>query len=97
MPTYILLIKFTDKGSKDIKALLQDQEQALKMGEKMGVKFLGVYTVMGEYDVVVIFQCPNDEVALTGILLASSNGFIRTTTMRAFTQEEFGAIVDKLP
>ena len=97
MPTYILLIKLTDQGSKDIKATLKDQEQALKMGEKMGVKFLGVYTVMGEYDVVVIFECPSDEVALTGILSASASGNIRTTTLRAFTQEEFREIVDKMP
>ena len=97
MPTYILLIKLTDQGSKDIKKSLKDQEEALKMGENMGVKFLGVYTVMGEYDVVVIFQCPNDEVALTGILGASASGNIRTTTLRAFTQEEFGEIVNKMP
>ena len=97
MPTYILLIKLTDQGSKDIKETLKDQEQALKMGEKMGVKFHGVYTVMGEYDVVTIFYFFFDEVALTGILAASASGNIRTTTLRAFTQEEFGEIVKKLP
>ena len=67
------------------------------MGEKMGVKFLGVYTVMGEYDVVVIYQCPDDETALAGILAASASGNIRTTTLRAFTQEEVGEIIKKLP
>lgn len=97
MPTYISLIKLTDQGGKDIKETLKDQEQALKMGEKMGNKFLGVYTVMGEYDVVVIYESPNDEAALTGLLAASASGNIRTTTMRAFTQEEFGEIVKKLP
>ena len=97
MPTYITLIKFTDQGSRNIKKTLKDQEEAIKNGEKMGAKFVGVYTVMGEYDVVTIFECPSDEVALTGVMAASADGNIRTTTLRAFTQEEFREIVNKMP
>lgn len=52
---------------------------------------------MGEYDGVVIGECSGDEIAVAGAIAASMDGNIRTTTLRAFTPEEFGKIVDMLP
>ena len=52
---------------------------------------------MGEYDLVVITECSNDETAVASSLAASMDGNIRTTTLRAFTKEEFGEILKKLP
>jgi uncharacterized protein with GYD domain len=52
---------------------------------------------MGEYDYVAIGEFPSDEVATTFALGISSLGNVRTTTLRAFTKEEFAAIVKKLP
>jgi uncharacterized protein with GYD domain len=52
---------------------------------------------MGEYDIILITESPSDEAAVAGALAASSDGNIRTCTLRAFTQEEFEAIVKKLP
>jgi len=63
----------------------------------MGAKITGLYMVMGEYDGIVISECPSDEAALAGALAASSDGNIRTTTLRAFTPKEFADIVNKLP
>ena len=73
------------------------QEEALKNAEKMGIKIIGFYNLMGEYDVIVISECTNDEDAVAGSIMASSDGNIRTTTMRAFTSDEFWAIINKLP
>jgi uncharacterized protein with GYD domain len=97
MPTYVTLIKYTDQGSKGIKGLQEAQEEALKNAEKMGIKIIGFYNLMGEYDVIVISECANDEAAVAGSIMASSDGNIRTTTMRAFTSDEFWAIINKLP
>ena len=97
MPTYITLIKYTDQGTKIIKESEKAKEEAIKMAEKMGVKMIGLYHVMGEYDVIVISECPSDEAAVASSMVASSDGNVRTTTLRAFTQEEFAEIVKKLP
>jgi len=40
---------------------------------------------------------PNDEAALTLALAMGSEGNVRTTTMKAFTKEEFAEIIKKLP
>jgi len=46
---------------------------------------------------VAIGECPSDEVALTFLLLLGSFGNVRTTTLKAFTKEEFVEAVKKLP
>jgi len=63
----------------------------------MGGKVIGVYVVMGDYDYVTIGEFPSDEVATTFALTIGSLGNVRTNTLRAYTKEEFAAMVKKLP
>ena len=58
---------------------------------------MGFYSVMGEYDYVGIGEAPSDEVAMTFMLAQGAAGNVRTTTLKAFTKEEFVEIVKKLP
>ena len=97
MPTYIVLYKLTDQGIKDIRNAPQRFEDGIKAFQAMGGKLIGFYAVMGEYDYVAIGEAPNDEVAMTFALAIGSLGNIRTTTLRAFTHEEFDKLVKKLP
>jgi uncharacterized protein with GYD domain len=97
MPTYIGLYKLTDQGIKDIKSAPARVEEAVKAAQAMGGKALAVYTVMGEYDYVTIGEFPSDEVAMTFSLALGSRGNVRTTSLRAFTKEEFAEMVKKLP
>jgi uncharacterized protein with GYD domain len=97
MPTYVVLYKLTDQGIRNIKDAPQRMEEGIKALEAMGGKVIGIYSVMGEYDYVGIGEMPNDEAALTLALAMGSEGNVRTTTMKAFTKEEFAEIVKKLP
>ena len=97
MATYIMLMKLTDQGRKDIKNAPQRIEQAAKTAEAMGGKMIGFYTTMGEYDYVVIGECPSDEVMMTFLLGLGSLGNVSTTTLKAFTKEEFAGLVKRLP
>lgn len=97
MPTYITLMKLTDRGIKDIKSAPQRIKEGIKAWEAMGGKLIGFYAVMGKYDYVAIGEAPNDEVAMTFNLSLGSFGNVRTTTLRAFTKEEFAEITGKLP
>jgi uncharacterized protein with GYD domain len=97
MPTYITLYKFTDQGIKNIKEIPQRIADAIKEYEAMGGKVIGVYAVMGEYDIVAIGEGPSDEVAMTFALALGSQGNVRTTTLKAFTKEEFVGMIKKLP
>src|SRR3989304_9788527 len=97
MPTYIGLLKLTEQGSKDIMNAPDRIEEGIKLYQKMGGKVLGVYLVMGEYDYVTIGECPSDEVQTAFALALSSQGNVKTTTLKAFTAKEIPAILKLLP
>ncbi len=97
MPTYISLMNLTEKGIQDIKSAPERTAEAVKALQEMGGKLVGFYLVMGEYDYIGIAEAPNDEVAMTFLLGLGADGYVRTTTMKAFNLEEFGGFLQKLP
>ena len=97
MPVYISLMNLTDQGIRNIKDASARLEAGTKQLEAMGGKMIGFYTTMGEYDYVGIAEAPSDEVALAFLVGLGAQGNVRTTTLRAFTPEEFARIVKKLP
>ena len=52
---------------------------------------------MGEYDIVVIAELPNDEAAAKLALTLGSAGNIKSRTSRAFTEAEYRKLVHSLP
>jgi uncharacterized protein with GYD domain len=96
MPTYIILMNITDQGIKNVKDAPGRIEEGIKAFEKMGGKVIGFYATMGKYDYVAIGEAPNDEAAMTFLLGLGSRGNSRSTTLKAFTKQEFTAIVKKL-
>ncbi|MGO9137730.1 MAG: GYD domain-containing protein [Syntrophales bacterium] len=97
MPTYIVLMKLTEEGIKTIKNGPKRVKENAKIMEKMGGKMTGFYLTMGEYDYVSIGEAPNDETALTFLLGMGAQGFVKTTTLKAFTLDEYEKIVKPLP
>ena len=97
MPNYVILMKLTDQGAKTIKDAPGRIEAGIKAFEKIGGKLIGFYAVMGEYDYVSVGEAPSDEVATTFALALGLLGNVKTTSLRAYTKEEFAAMVKKLP
>ena len=97
MSNYVILMKWTDQGAKTIKEAPGRIDAGMKAFENMGGKVIGFYVVMGEYDYVAVGEAPSDEVTTTFALALGSLGNVRTTTLRAYTKEEFAAMVKKLP
>jgi uncharacterized protein with GYD domain len=97
MPSYISLMKLTDQGVKDIKGAPNRLDKFVKGLDALGGKLIGFYLVMGEYDYVGIAEAPNDEAALTFLMSLGAAGTVKTTTLKAFTLDEFVSIVNKLP
>ena len=93
----ILLMKLTDQGIKDIKNAPQRIEQGTKASEKMGGKLIGFYAVTGEYDYIAIGEFPSEEIGMAFVMGLSAPGNVRTTTITAFTKEDFAGMVKKLP
>ena len=97
MATHIVLMKLTDQGIKDIKNAPQRVDAATKAIEAMGGKLTGFYFTLGEYDYVTIVEGLTDEAGASFLLKLGSAGTVRTTTLKAFTKNEFAEIVKKLP
>ena len=92
---YIMLLRWTDQGIRNIKDTTRRADSAKREAERIGGK-LTLYWTFGEYDLVCILEAPNDEAAMEFELKVGSFGNVRTTTLRAFTQEEIGRVINKL-
>ena len=97
MATYITLLSYTDQGARNIKDAPQRTLAAKSAVESAGCKWLGYYLTMGEYDGVVISEAPSDELYATIVLAIASQGNIRTTTLKAFNEEEMARIIAAIP
>jgi len=96
MPRWISLVKLTEQGIRNIKQAPERLEESIKGIEALGGKLIDFYMVMGEYDYVVIVEGPSDEAAMIFLMELGAAGNLRTTTLKAFTQDEFQEMVGKL-
>ena len=64
--------------------------------EESGGKLVGVWVTLGRYDVVEVFEAPDDETALEIVTKLGAGGGEDTETLRAFTREEAEEIIRKL-
>src|SRR3712207_1757270 len=96
MPTYVSLINWTEQGVRTVKDTLNRRGQAEALAEKHGVQFAQVYWTVGPYDVVIVLEAPDDESATAMLLELASEGNLRTTTLRAYDQEEMSGIIGRL-
>jgi uncharacterized protein with GYD domain len=97
MPTYIGLFKWTDQGVRTVKDVIARVEQNRARLERAGGRAIGTWWTQGAYDVVWVFEAPDDEAASAFALGASLGGNVHTQTVRAYTQEEMQRILQKLP
>ena len=93
MPIYISLMNLTDQGVKDIKNAPHRLKAGIEGLEKVGGKLLAFYAVMGEFDYIGVAEAPSDEVAMAYMMSLGAGGNVRTTTLKAFTMEEFAKLV----
>ena len=97
MPNYIILLNLTDQGIRNIKDS-PNRAKAVKAAiEKADGKLIGNYYTFGLYDGILIAEFPNDEMAMFFMLTLGSQGNVRTTTLKAFTNDEASKIIEQLP
>jgi uncharacterized protein with GYD domain len=96
-PTYISLVKFTEKGIQNAKQTTQRLDAWAAKVQSMGVTIKQMYWTLGEYDQVCIFEAPDDETAASVLLAANMLGNIRSQAMRAFTAADMDKILAKIP
>jgi uncharacterized protein with GYD domain len=96
MSTYISLCRWTLQGAQAIKESPARLDAAKKALAADGVKLLHFYMTTGSHDIVIISEAPSDEVMAKAMLSTIAKGGITTQTSRAFTEDEYRAIMKKL-
>lgn len=97
MATYIVLGNFTEQGIRNVKDSPKRAEGVKALAKKAGITMKEIYWTLGQYDLVAIFDAP-DDASMTALGLAiGTAGNVRTNTLRAFSAGEFNGILGKLP
>jgi uncharacterized protein with GYD domain len=55
----------------------------------MGVKILGQYVVLGQYDFINVLEAPNNETIARVATELASRGTLHTSTLAALTLDDF--------
>ncbi len=96
MPTYVSLIKWTDQGVHNSKDTVQRAQAFRGDLERRGGKLLSIFWTQGNYDIVATIDAPDDQTAMATLLAVSGQGNVRTETLRAFSEAEMAAILQKV-
>ena len=97
MPTFVCYLNWTDQGAKAVKDVVARSETTKGLIAGLGGRLVCGYVTKGQYDVVLVVEMPTGD-AMTKLAVAlTSRGNARTTTVRAFSPEEFGKLAAEAP
>lgn len=90
MQTYVSLVKFTQHGLQTMKDHgVERAEQVKKNAQALGGNLIQAYYCLGEYDVVAIWEFPDNTTAMQAAVVNAAIGHIQITTMPAVSREEW--------
>lgn len=96
MPTYVSLLRWTNKGVERIKESPSRLDAARQVFQKAGGTLREFYMVMGRYDMLIVADAPDDATMARALLTIASNGAVQSETLRAFTEDEYRKILSGL-
>ncbi|HXZ09983.1 MAG TPA: GYD domain-containing protein [Paraburkholderia sp.] len=92
MATYIELVSWTDQGVRTAKDTCNRAKAFEESAGAIGVKVKSLFWTLGEYDLVITVEAPDDEAVTRINLMLAGQGNVRTRTLRAFNAEEMARI-----
>lgn len=94
--TYICLLNWTQKGIENVKQGPARLDAAREAFEAEGARLRDFYLTVGSYDMICVAEAPDDATVAKILLKIGSQGSVRTTTLRAFSEEEYRKIIQSL-
>ena len=96
MPTYVSLVKFTQHGLQSMKDKGIERAEMVKQNAKaLGGKLVEAYYCLGEYDVVAIWEFPDNKTAMKAAVLNASLGHIDIKTLPAVSRDEWKGLLQQ--
>ncbi len=96
MTTFVALVNWTDQGMRDVAASPKRFDAARQLLESMGGHLQHVYMTMGEYDLILICEAPDDAIVARFSLMLGRQGNVRTKTLKAFPEAAYREIITSL-
>ena len=89
---FICFLNWTDQGAKGVKGAAARREGYKAEVAALGGQLLGNYVTSGQYDGVLVVEMPDGDAMTKFSVAVTSRGNVRTTTVRAYLNEEFGRL-----
>ena len=96
MTTYIMLANWTEQGARNVRESPRRLDVAKKALREMDGEFKSFFMTMGDYDLVAVYEAPDDAVAARFTLQLGMIGNVRTRTLKAFPEAAYREIVASL-
>lgn len=96
MATYLMLLNWTDQGIRNVKDSPKRLDAAKQLAKDLGGEFKSVYMTQGNFDLALIVEMPNDEKLASLVLKIGSLGYVRSTTLKAYSEDEYRRIIGGL-
>lgn len=96
MTTYVVLADWTDQGLRNVGDSPRRLDASRRLLEEMGGRMTGFYLTMGEHDMVLLYEAPDDAVAARFTLALTRQGNLRTRTLKAFPEQAYREIIASL-
>ena len=93
MVTYLMLLKWTDQGIKNVKDSPKRLDAVKKLAKEMSGEVKSFYLTLGEYDLVLIVDMPNNDKLASFCLKLGSLGNVRSTTLKTFSEDDYRRII----
>jgi uncharacterized protein with GYD domain len=97
MAKYVLLMNWTDQGIRNVNDSPQRLDAGKALAKKMGGEIKKFYMTTGAHDMVAVVDLPDDEAVAKFVLSLGSQGNVRTTTLKAYSEPSYRTILGSLP
>jgi uncharacterized protein with GYD domain len=96
MQRYVVLLKFTDAGIREVNDSPARASRFRATAEKAGVQVESLLWTLGEFDGVLQFSAPDEQTAVALVLSLHKADNVHTRMLRAFEADEFEGILAKV-
>jgi len=96
MATYITLCRWTAKGAENLKASPSRLDKVKEAARAAGGEMKAFYLTMGEYDLVIVWDFPNDKTCAKFALGVMAQGSVTSQTLKAFPESEYRELLGSL-
>ena len=90
------MLNWIDQGISNVKHTTERTDSGGEIAHKHGLKLEQAYWPIGAYDMLTIFEAPDEEALSAHLLEIGSLGNVRITTLGAYGEQEMSGILQRL-